>query len=138
VAYRQAIEYNPEDAEAHSTLGYLLFEQGNITDALTYNLKAVELNPGLARAHSTLGLIYYRLGRVEEAVEENLKVLQSYPNDFISHRNLALLYQQLGQLNNALVHAQAALPLASGEDQTALQSFVEQLQAQLAVTVPQQ
>jgi tetratricopeptide (TPR) repeat protein len=136
-AYRKAVEYNPEDAEAYSTLGYLYFEQGNITDALQYNLKAVELNPGLARAHSTLGLIYYRMGRIEEAVQENLKVLQSYPNDFISHRNLALLYQQLGQLKDSLSHAQAALPLASGSDSDALRTFIEQLQAQLAVTVAQ-
>jgi tetratricopeptide (TPR) repeat protein len=138
VAYRKALEYNPEDAEAYSTLGYLYFQQGNITDALTYNLEAVRLDPGLARAHSTLGLIYYRLGRVQEAVDENLKVLEAYPNDFISHRNLALLYQQLGQLDEALAHAQAALPLASGTDKEALQSFVDQLQAQRAVTVPQQ
>ena len=137
-AYQKAVELNPEDAEAYSILGYLYFEQGNITEALEYNLKAVELNPGLARAHSTLGLIYYRLGRIEEAVQENLLVLQSYPNDFISHRNLALLYQQMGQLKDSLNHAQAALALASGSDKDALQSFVNQLQAQLTVTAAPQ
>ena len=137
-AYQKAVELNPEDAEAYSTLGYLYFEQGSITDALEYNLKAVELNPQLARAHSTLGLIYYRMGRIEEAVQENLKVLQSYPNDFISHRNLALLYQQMGQLKDSLSHAQAALPLASGSDSDALRTFIDQLQAQMAVTVAQQ
>lgn len=137
-SYQKAVELNPEDAEAYSTLGYLYFEQGNITDALAYNLKAVELNPQLARAHSTLGLIYYRMGRIEEAVQENRMVLESYPNDFISHRNLALLYQQLGQLKDALTHAQAALAQASGSDRDALQSFVDQLQAQMAITVAQQ
>jgi tetratricopeptide (TPR) repeat protein len=138
VSYRQAIELNPGDAEAYSTLGYLYFQQGNITDALTYNEQAVTLDPGLARAHSTLGLIYYRLGRLDDAVVENLKVLQVFPNDFVSHRNLALLYQQLGNIDEALAHAQAALPLASDEDRPALQSFVEQLQAQKAATQTQQ
>jgi tetratricopeptide (TPR) repeat protein len=137
-AYRKAIDLDPENAEAYSTLGYLYFQQGNITDALTYNEEAVKLDPGLARAHSTLGLIYYRLGRLDDAVAENLMVLQTFPNDFISHRNLALLYQQLGNIDEALAHAQAALPLASDEDKPALQTFVEQLQAQEAVTQTQQ
>jgi tetratricopeptide (TPR) repeat protein len=137
-AYRKAIALDPQNAEAYSTLGYLYFQQGNITDALTYNEQAVALDPSQARAHSTLGLIYYRLGRLDEAVAENLKVLQTYPNDFISHRNLALLYQQLGNIDEALAHAQAALPLASDEDKQALQTFVEQLQAQKAVTQTQQ
>ena len=138
VAYRDAIELSPDNADAYSTLGYLYFEQGNITDALTYNEKAVQLDPTLARAHSTLGLIYYRLGRLDEAVAENLKVLATVPNDFISHRNLALLYQQLGNIEGALTHAQAALPLASEVDKPSLQSFVEQLRAQLGITQTQQ
>jgi tetratricopeptide (TPR) repeat protein len=134
VSYRRAVELDPENAEAYSTLGYLYFQQGNITDALTYNEQAVKLDPTLARAHSTLGLIYYRLGRLDDAVAENLKVLETFPNDFISHRNLALLYEQLGNIDEALAHAQAALPLASDDDKPALQSFVEQLQAQKAAT----
>jgi tetratricopeptide (TPR) repeat protein/O-antigen ligase len=137
-SYLKATELDPENAEAYSTLGYLYFQQGNITDALTYNEQAVKLDPSLARAHSTLGLIYYRLGRLDDAVAENLTVLQTFPNDFISHRNLALLYQQLGNIDQALAHAQAALPLASGDDKPALQSFVEQLQAQKAATQTQQ
>lgn len=137
-AYQQALVYQPNNADAHSALGYIYFEQGNITDALSANLKAVELDPNLARAHSTLGLIYFRLGRLEEAIEENLKVLQAFPNDFISHRNLALLYQQFGRVDEALAHAQNALAVAPESEKAALQSFIDQLQAQQQASQPQQ
>ncbi len=137
-AYREALIYEPRNAEAHSALGYIYYQQGNITDALTSNLEAVSIDPGLARAHSTLGLIYFHLGQLPEAVEENLKVLASFPNDFISHRNLALLYQQLGETDNAISHAQSALEFASESDKPALQSYIEQLQAEKQASQSQQ
>nr|MBC7244575.1 tetratricopeptide repeat protein [Chloroflexota bacterium] len=137
-AYQQALVYQPNNADAHSALGYIYLEQGNITDALSANLKAIELDPNLARAHSTLGLIYFRLGKLEEAVEENLKVLRAFPNDFISHRNLALLYQQLGRIDEAIAHAQSALAVSPESEKAALQSFIDQLQAQQQATQPQQ
>lgn len=137
-AYQQALALEPNNAEALSALGYIYYQQDNITDALSLNLEAVRLDPYLARAHSTLGLIYFRLGRLEEAADENLKVLQVFPDDFISHRNLALLYQQLGRIDDALTHAQKALELSPESEKAALQSFIDQLQAQKQATQPQQ
>jgi tetratricopeptide (TPR) repeat protein/O-antigen ligase len=137
-SYQQSLLLDPKNAEAHSAVGYIYFQQGNITDALASNLEAVRLAPNLARAHSTLGLIYFQLGRVEEAIEENLKVLQVFPNDFISQRNLALLYQQQGRLDDAINHAQRALEFSTESDRAALQSLIDQLNAQKLAAQPQQ
>jgi tetratricopeptide (TPR) repeat protein len=136
--YQLAVSLNSGDAEAQTALGYAFMQQNNITDALTHSLEAVRLDPQQAMAHSTLGFVYSQQGKLQDAVDENLKVLQVAPNDFFTHRNLALLYQQLGNLDQALAHAQAALLLASDANKPALQTFVEQLQAQKAVTQTQQ
>ena len=130
-AYEQALVYNPKNAEAHSALGYMYYQQGNITDAISSNLAALQLIP-TCRAPITLGLIYYEQGRFEEAVQENLAVLQRLPSDLVSHRNLALLYSQMSKLDDALTHAREAHRLAAESDKPALQSFIDQLEAQKA------
>ncbi len=131
-AYEQALVHDPGNAEAHSALGYMYYQQGNITDAVSANQMALQIDPNLPRAHSTLGLIYFEQGRFEEAVQENLRVLELLPSDVVSHRNLALLFGEMGRIDEALRHAQEALALSSEADKAAMQSYIDQLQAQKA------
>ena len=81
--------------------------------------------------HSNLGFLYAEQGNREKGIEHNLAVLDSRPNDLASIRNLAVLYSEIGDVDNALVFAQRALGLVTtDEDKAALQSLIDQLQAQ--------
>ena len=102
------------------------------------NDKAIEAyEAGLAIAprdtnfHSNLGFLYAEQGNKEKAIEQNLAVLETRPNDLASIRNLAILYSDSGNYDSALQFAQRALELVTkDEDRAALQSLIDQLQAQ--------
>ncbi|MEZ4771128.1 MAG: tetratricopeptide repeat protein [Caldilineales bacterium] len=81
--------------------------------------------------HSNLGFLYAEQGDQEKAVEQNLAVLETRPNDLASIRNLAILYSEAGDYDSALQFAQRALELVTkDEDRAALQTLIDQLQAQ--------
>lgn len=81
--------------------------------------------------HSNLGFLYAEAGDRDKAIQENLTVVDRRPNDLASLRNLAILYSEVDDFDNALVFAQRALELVTkDEDRAALQTLIDQLQAQ--------
>ena len=56
-AYRGTIRINPEDADAHDSLGALLQTRGELEEAVAELRTAIRLKPELAYAHYNLGTI---------------------------------------------------------------------------------
>ena len=69
-AYRGTIRINPEDADAHDSLGALLQTRGELEEAVAELRTAIRLKPELADAHYNLGTILKVKGKLPEAVEE--------------------------------------------------------------------
>ena len=91
----------------------------------------VKIAPRDVTFHSNLGFLYAEAGDREKAIQENLTVVDRRPNDLASLRNLAILYSEVDDFDNALVFAQRALELVTkDEDRAALQTLIDQLQAQ--------
>jgi len=67
LAYRKAIELNPEFSGAYNNLGYLFLEQGQYEEAEKDLLRALQLEPTFHQAASNLGLVYARMGRFDLA-----------------------------------------------------------------------
>ena len=69
-AFEKALSINEEHAGAHTNLGAILQEQGQLDTAAGHFLRAVELQPDnyLARFH--LGRIYANQGRYSQAIEQ--------------------------------------------------------------------
>lgn len=78
--YRQAINIQPNFADAYSNMGNTLRELQDITGALVCFKKAIEINPMFADAHCNLASIYKDMGSIAEAIESYKNALQIKPD----------------------------------------------------------
>jgi tetratricopeptide (TPR) repeat protein len=75
--FEQAIKANPNLAEAHNNLAFVLRKQGsqNFQLSLEHYNKAIQLKPNLAEAYMYRGVLYSQMGRKAEA-QADLATLQ--------------------------------------------------------------
>lgn len=60
----------PSDSDAHATLGIVLFEEGNESDALAVFNTALGMNPDAADVYANRGLIHVRDGQLRAAFDD--------------------------------------------------------------------
>lgn len=77
--FGQAVELNPNYAEAFNNLGAAYARQGKLDLAMGYYEQAVALNPNYAVAFSNTGVAFYRLGHLQKAVEYFEKAIEVNP-----------------------------------------------------------
>ncbi|MDJ1168372.1 tetratricopeptide repeat protein [Roseofilum sp. BLCC_M154] len=107
--YQQRIQNNPQDVEAYDQLGLIVYQEGQIEDAIAAHQMALLIDGSYTDAYYHLGCIFYDQGQIQESVEFYRKALNIDPQH--PQANLAL--------NQALSHSQAvaALPVKIPEEQ---------------------
>jgi len=106
-AYRRAIELDPDHADAHTNLGRLLHEAGQLAEAEAHYRRALAARPGDVTAAFNLAVAFEDEGRAEEAVSGYQRVLDEDPRFADAHYNLARLYEHLGREVAAVRHLKA-------------------------------
>ncbi len=106
---RQALEINPNSADALNNLGYALQRLDRFDEAVTSHQAALRLFPEFAEARNNLGVDLQRLGRFEEAEAQYREVLKIDPYFAEAHRNLGELLLKKGKTDEALAHIHEAL-----------------------------
>jgi Tfp pilus assembly protein PilF len=104
--WRTTLRRNPDSWMAHSNLGAILLDRGEIKEALPHFEKALELQPDDKVALNNLGQIHLQRGKVDEAIACYRKALADDPNYTTAHNNLAVALLQKGEASEALVHLQ--------------------------------
>ena len=87
-AYRQAIRFKPDYAEAHSNLGNALKDQGKLDEAVAAYRQAIAIKPDQAEAHSNLGIALKDQGKLDEAVAAYRQAISIKPDYAEAHSNL--------------------------------------------------
>lgn len=92
--YSEAVEINPNYAEAHNNLANTLKMFNRYTEALTHYQKAVSLKPNFYEAMMNLAGALQWIGRHDEAIVWLDKVLAAQPDNLQIHANklFALLH----------------------------------------------
>jgi type IV pilus biogenesis/stability protein PilW len=108
-----AIQANPQNAEAHFTLGYIfaqLSEWGKAEESAMAALKYAKHYP---EASNLLGVILIEQGRYEEAIKILLDVIEDflYTTPHLAYGNLGLAYLKLGQHQDAIEVLERAVEL---------------------------
>ncbi|MDL2265200.1 tetratricopeptide repeat protein [Parabacteroides sp. OttesenSCG-928-G07] len=80
-AYEKALELNPNDDMAWSSLGYMNQEKGQINEAIICHKTALRINPALQNSIYHLGNIYYEKKEYRQALEYCTLLSRYYPND---------------------------------------------------------
>jgi tetratricopeptide (TPR) repeat protein len=109
--FRNALQTDPDWADAQSTLGSALLQKGRVDEATTCFQKAFEINPDLADAHSNLGNALLQEGKVDEAIAHSRQALEITPDFAEAHLNLGNALLQSRKLDEAIFHLQEALLL---------------------------
>lgn len=129
-AFRQAIEIQPELAEAHRGLGMALWARGQASAALRELNVATRLAPNDPVAHLALGKLAWRLSQQPElgaegthnlssadyqatALAEVSKAVALRPDDAETHLALANIYLGTGNKSSGLEEARKAAGFAS-------------------------
>lgn len=110
-ASRQAIELDPNWAEAYVSLGNASYAQGQIDEAIRLYTHALKLNPSLAQAYANLGSMLYQQGQLQEAIVHYRKALQLKPDLAPVYLNLSRVLRDLGKPEEAQDWEQKAVSL---------------------------
>ena len=112
---RKALERNDRSAEAHASLGLVLFSYDwDFARAEQELLRAIELDPGYSNAKHWYSHLVLPLGRVAESEEASLAALAVDPNDFIMKSHLAWHHLFAGNYDLAIEHAENLKTIIAG------------------------
>src|SRR5712691_975549 len=109
---RQALALDETIAEAHTSLGWVLFIYDWDWEAgVRAFRRAVELNPGYATAHQWYSFALTSLGRMDEALLEGHTALELDPASVSIRRSLGFLYYYARRYDTALEHLRRAIAM---------------------------
>ena len=110
----QAIELDPEYAEAHYLLGFIYMGRRDYMRATRHFRSTLEINPGYHFAKNNLGTVYLAMERWDEAAELFQELLDEtlYTTPELAHNNLGWAYFKMGRHAEALEHLRMAVFLS--------------------------
>jgi len=109
--YQATLQANPDSWLAHNNFGGVLFEAGQVPEAIGHFREALRLNPRYADAHNNLGVALRATGQLSEAIEHHEQALRLKPDYVLAHYNLGMALAQAGKPQEAIGHFQQALRL---------------------------
>src|SRR5205085_756416 len=100
--FQAAVELNPRLAVAHSRIGFIQREKGNLEAAADSYGKAVKLNPGSFKDAVCLAEVYHQLVRLADAIRAYVHACELDPKDIDARLNLGVCYQQSKEFDKAI------------------------------------
>ncbi|NBB87653.1 MAG: tetratricopeptide repeat protein [Bacteroidetes bacterium] len=110
---RQALDLDPQSAEAHASLGLLHEARRRGPLAIRELQRAVELQPGYAEAHNWLSWVYQLLGHPNKALESAQRAVELNPLSPEAVSNLSVSHLECGNYEQALMEARHEQALGS-------------------------
>jgi tetratricopeptide (TPR) repeat protein len=108
---KQAVEVEPDNADAWRDLAEAHLYRNRLTDAMEAIRQAVELRPEEAEGLVDLGLSAYAAGRHDDAISQLNKAVEREPGSAAARRALIDVYRATGKNDEALKAAEQLLQL---------------------------
>jgi tetratricopeptide (TPR) repeat protein len=109
--WRTTLSRNPSCWMAHNNLGIVLFEKGQLDDAIAHYRTTLDMQPNFWDADYNLGTALLGKGRVDEAIFYCEKAVTMQPNDPDAQVALANALLQKRRIDDAIVHYQKAVAI---------------------------
>ncbi len=109
VSYRQVLQRDDLNVEAHNNLGVLYRDKGLYDDAIRHFQRAIAINPRYARARNNLGVVYLSQRKFDTAATQFHAALAIDPKNVESMVNLSTVEKESGRREQAqgMAHARA-------------------------------
>jgi Flp pilus assembly protein TadD len=101
--FENAVNKNPNRAEAWIQVGYCKVKQGKNGDAVKAFQRAIQLRPNSFEAYNKLGDAYYYASRFYEAIEAYKQAARLRPDMAEAYYNLGMTYLEIGDRASAIV-----------------------------------
>jgi tetratricopeptide (TPR) repeat protein len=112
LAYRAALELDPDLVPAMINLGNLYYLQDRLPEAQAFYLHASTIEPECFEAWFNLGNVHHDRGRFEDAARCYSEALRFHPEYANAHFYLAVTLEKLGRASQAKPHWRAYQRLA--------------------------
>ncbi len=107
--WRTTLARNPECWMAHTNLGLVLFQKGQIDNAIAHYRSALQMQPDWWDAEYNLGTALLAKGQVDEAILHCEKAVSMRPTDPDAQVSLGNALIQKGRIDEAIPHYQKAI-----------------------------
>ena len=108
---RTALEVNPNDPNAHYSLGNALQEKGDLKNAILSYQTVLELTPNDPDTYFLLGTAFQKQGSTKDAINAYKLALELKPNDTDAHNSLGICLMREGNIKGATEAFNTALRL---------------------------
>jgi O-antigen biosynthesis protein len=98
---QQALQCEPNLAEAYKVWGNILQRQGKTAEALGYYAKAVDIQPDMAEIYANLGSLYAKKHQWDKAISYYQQSLAINPRCAGVYRSLAKICEECGEIDRA-------------------------------------
>jgi tetratricopeptide (TPR) repeat protein len=109
--WRTTLARNPGCWMAHNNLGIVLFEKGQLDEAIRHYRRTLEMQPDFWDADYNLGAALLGKGQVDEAIFYCDKAVRMQPNDPDAHVAFANALLQKKRTDDAIAHYQKAVAI---------------------------
>jgi tetratricopeptide (TPR) repeat protein len=111
ILWSRALACTSRNSVAHNNIGYVLYQKGDIEDAINQYNQALEINPNYAQAHFNLGVVFLKRGEVDDAIAEYNQALQIMPDYLEAHFDLGAALVLKGNLPEAIAQYRKVLKI---------------------------
>lgn len=107
----KAIEQDPENVEAHTTMAVLMMKLGEMSEAENYYLEAIDIKEKDPVLRNSYGTYLCKVGRIEEALEEFQLAYTNpfYDTPYLAYSNAGTCLLQAGNYKQAEAYLRKAL-----------------------------
>jgi tetratricopeptide (TPR) repeat protein len=109
--WRTTLSRNPSCWMAHNNLGIVLFEKGQLDDAIAHYRTTLQMQPNFWDADYNLGTALLGKGQVDEAIFYCDKAVRMQPNDPDAQVALGNALVQKRRIDDAIVHYEKAVAI---------------------------
>jgi tetratricopeptide (TPR) repeat protein len=109
--WRTTLARNPGCWMAHNNLGIVLFEKGQLDEAIAHYRRTLQMQPNFWDADYNLGSALLGKGEVDEAILYCEKAVAKEPNDPDAQVALANALFQKKRIDDAIIHYQKAVAM---------------------------
>lgn len=136
--FNQALEINPNDAQAYHNRGIARFKLGETQGSIEDFTQALRLNPDYAEAYVGRGNAYCKLRDNQGAIIDYTQILRLSPNDAKTYYNRGVAYSKVGDKQRAIEDYQKALKLfyEQGDEVNCRRALDNLKQLQMETTPP--
>ncbi|MGK7949640.1 MAG: tetratricopeptide repeat protein [Xenococcaceae cyanobacterium] len=114
--FNQAIQLNPQYAEAYYSRGEVYLDQGNYQQAIENLDQVIHLNPQHDYAYFNRGIAYYKIQNDQKAIADFTQVIKIKPDSADAYVQLGIVYHKQKNFNAALSNYKQGLLAKEARD----------------------